>query len=239
MRSSIARRSSSAEGGRAKRSWTGRGVAAVMVSRRSSAVRRPRVPIDQRRRASEMGERSAAEGEALGERRGRQVDGAQQLARPQDVRVVAGDEIDAGTLRGAAVARPERADRPRAPTASEIMAPAGSDMQMLPPTVAAFQILNEASRDVAAFAAAAAPRVHSAGAREAIELGDAAGGGDVEPGRGRLQRRPAEAFEIDQRVGAELRLGEQPGAAGEPGIAVAPWPDLVRRGRVASPRRWC
>ena len=38
MRSSIARRSSIADGTCANRSWTGRGVAAVMVSRKSSAA---------------------------------------------------------------------------------------------------------------------------------------------------------------------------------------------------------
>jgi hypothetical protein len=33
-------------------------------------------------------------------------------------------------------------------TVSEIIGPAGSDMQMLPPTVAAFQILNDARKEL-------------------------------------------------------------------------------------------
>ncbi len=59
--------------------------------------------------------------------------------------MVAGDEIDRWyfprpSSHGHSVHRPSRA------TTNEIIAPAGSDMQMLPPTVAAFQILKEASK---------------------------------------------------------------------------------------------
>jgi len=51
----------------------------------------------------------------------------------------------AATSRGAP-SRGQSLQRPSRATTSEIIAPAGSDMQILPPTVAAFQILNEARR---------------------------------------------------------------------------------------------
>ena len=41
-----------------------------------------------------MGERGAAQREALAQRSGRQMDAAQQFAGLQDVAMVAGDEID-------------------------------------------------------------------------------------------------------------------------------------------------
>jgi hypothetical protein len=37
-----------------------------------------------------------------------------------------------------------------------------------------------------------------------------------------LDRRPAERRQIDQTIQVRLRLGEQPGAAREPGIAILP-----------------
>ena len=94
-------------------------------------------------------------------------------------------------------------------------------MQMLPPTVAAFQILNEARKELQQ-SCTSGRAVHSRGGGEVIQLGDLAGRGDFETVGGHAQRRPVQRIEIDQGVGRELRLGKQPGAAGEPGIAVAP-----------------
>ena len=95
-----------------------------------------------------MGERDLAHGEALGERRCRQEDRAQQLALLQHVGVHAGDEVDDRHLRAACRSRGHRVQTPSSAAVSEIMAPAGSDMQTLPPTVAAFQILNDIRKRV-------------------------------------------------------------------------------------------
>jgi hypothetical protein len=46
---------------------------------------------------------------------------------------------------------------------SEIIAPAGSDMQMLPPTVAAFQILNDANSE-SQHSRSSGAAIHSGGA---------------------------------------------------------------------------
>ena len=68
-----------------------------------------------------------------------------KLARLQHVGVVAGDEIDGRHFTLGPVAWQEREAASRA-FASVTIGPAGSDMQILPPTVAAFQILNEARK---------------------------------------------------------------------------------------------
>jgi len=73
-------------------------------------------------------------------------------------------------------------------------------MQILPPTVAAFQILNEARRALQQ-ARISGAATHSRGASKRLELGDAQVALDVEPGGRGLQRGPAEMAEIDQRVG--------------------------------------
>ncbi len=52
----------------------------------------------------------------------------------------------AGTLRGAA-ARGQSVYTASSAVVSEIIAPAGSDMQMLPPTVASCATLNDISRE--------------------------------------------------------------------------------------------
>ena len=85
-------------------------------------------------------------GEALAERACGEMDVAQEFARLQHIGVVAGDEIDRRDLARAAIAGPAACSGPRARSSSVIIGPAGSDMQILPPTVAAFQILNEARK---------------------------------------------------------------------------------------------
>jgi 2-iminobutanoate/2-iminopropanoate deaminase len=54
---------------------------------------------------------------------------------------------------------------------------------------------------------------------EGEQLRNTAGRGDLQARRRHGERRPAEAIEVDQRVSRELRLGEQPSASGEPGVA--------------------
>ena len=103
----------------------------------SSAAERPSLVSDARRNATRFAER-----------RRRQVDAAQQFAGPQHVGVVAGDEIDRGDLARRRRRAATACSVPRAPPPARSSAPAGSDMQMLPPTVAAFQILNDASKEL-------------------------------------------------------------------------------------------
>ena len=81
--------------------------------------------------------------------------------------------------RARAVPRPERDDASSA-TVSEISAPAGSDMQMLPPTVAVFKILKDASSDLQ-HSRSSGPARQSAGGLEAVQFDD----------RGRSRRSPA------------------------------------------------
>ena len=100
----------------------------------------------QRRRAAERRQRNLAKRRAPPQGRERNVDLPQQIARREHVALVAGDEIDGGNS-SARRHRPARSCRHRlAPQVSEIIGPAGSDMQMLPPTVAVFQILKEARK---------------------------------------------------------------------------------------------
>ena len=92
-----------------------------------------------------MGQRGAMRGEALMQCAGGDVDVAQELARLQHVGVVAGDEVDCRHLALAPIAR-QKVQRASSAVASVTIGPAGRDMQILPPTVAAFQILNEARK---------------------------------------------------------------------------------------------
>src|SRR6516225_3334419 len=52
-----------------------------------------------------------------------------------------------GTHRGCPL-RGQSVTTPSSAAVSEIIGPAGNDMQMLPPTVASFQILNDARKDL-------------------------------------------------------------------------------------------
>ena len=95
-------------------------------------------------------------------------------------------------------------------------------MQMLPPTVAAFQILNEASSESQHILNSGAA-FHAAGAVEVGKLRQAC----RSP---RSRARPAvacsagqrERLQVDQRVGVDLRRREQPSPAGKPRVPVTP-----------------
>ena len=110
---------------------------------------------------------------------------------------------------------------PSSAAVSEIIGPAGSAMQMLPPTVAMFQILNEArkARQHWPMSGAAA---HSGGNARASRAATVQVAAISRPSAETDRRRPAEAGEVDQPRERRLRLGEQPGAAGEPSVAGAP-----------------
>jgi hypothetical protein len=75
--------------------------------------------------------------------RERNVDLPQQIARREHVALVAGDEVGDATLCSLPSAF-QIVQTPSSAAVSEIIGPAGSDMQRLPPTVAVFQILKEA-----------------------------------------------------------------------------------------------
>ena len=110
---------------------------------------------------------------------------------------------------------------PSSAAVNAIIGPAGNDMQRLPPTVAVFQILNEA-RKARQHWLISGEAIHSGGQGQRIELRDRAGGRDGQAGLADGQRRPFEIGEIDQPRQMGLRFREQPGPAREPGIACRP-----------------
>ena len=89
-----------------------------------------------------------------------------------------------GTRRGSPLLG-QSVQMPSSAAVSEIIGPAGSDMQMFPPTVASFQILKEARNERQHWRNSGAA-VHSGGAiDEMIEFDDLARGGDFKTlGRG-------------------------------------------------------
>ena len=118
---------------------------------------------------------------------------------------------------------------------SEIIGPAGSDMQMFPPTVASFQILNEAEKRPATLAEQR--RRRPVGRRlvdELIEFHHPAGGGDLQAVLRRSERGPIERLEIDERVDVDLGFRKQPGTSGKPGESGFPGGDLLRAGGSAN-----
>jgi hypothetical protein len=104
-------------------------------------------------------------------------------------------------------------------------------MQMLPPTVAAFQILNDARKCVAALTQErrSAPLGCCGGKPE--QLCDPARRRDLDPSLGYLPCRPIQLIEIDQGVSGDLRLRKQPSSSSQPGVTIAPLGDFIRRGR--------
>ena len=109
-------------------------------------IRRGGGADQQRGRAAHVRQRHPAKRRPLAQRRGREVD-ACAAARPAAARSDGSPVTKsmAGTWRSL----PSSACRVQTPSsdvASEIIGPAGRDMQMLPPTVAVFQILNEARK---------------------------------------------------------------------------------------------
>ena len=114
---------------------------------------------------------------------------------------------------------------------SEIIGPAGSDMQMFPPTVASFQILNEERNDRQHWRNSGAA-VQSGGASvdELIELHHLARGGDLQAVLRSVERGPVERLEIDERVDVDLGFRKQPGTSGKPGKSGFPGGDLLRAG---------
>ncbi len=113
---------------------------------REGAVQRVEGADDQGAGAAEPVQRRLPEGGAAGERAGRQGDRAQQFPLGQHLAARAGDEVGDA----APAPQPPSCERsrhtPSSAAVSEIIGPAGSALHRLPPTVAMFQILNEARK---------------------------------------------------------------------------------------------
>ena len=139
--------------------------------------------------------------------------------------VVAGHEIDHRHAVARSPSRRQSVQTPSSAAVSEIIGPAGSDMQMFPPTVALFQILNEARKDRQHWRISGAA-LHSGGAATASSSATCTWRRSPVPGRSIRQRRPAKPVQVDQPAQVGLRFGKQPGAARQPGIAVTPGAEL-------------
>ena len=185
------------------------------------------VPIEKRRRAAEAGERSAPEGEALRQRRRRDVDRAQQFAGRQDVPVVAGHEVDrrAPCARRAA-ARPQRVDRFERGRSAKSSRRRAATCRYCRRRSLRSQILNDIS-SAWLHSGSSGAAVHSGGASNRSSSSIRQVAASSRPADGRFERGPVQGFEVDECVDGELRLGKQPRAAGEPGIALKPAGQVV------------
>ncbi len=161
-------------------------------------------------RPAERRQRNLPECRAPHESLRRQIDPAKNFARRQHVLFRSGDEIHDRNLPLAAVARPDRADAIERGGQRDHRAAGGSDMQMLPPTVAVFQILNEA-RNARQHWPIRGAAVHSTGSDADSSAAIVQVAAIRRPVRS-SRWRPVEAAEIDQAVQMRLRLREQPGA---------------------------
>ena len=120
---------------------------------------------------------------------------------------------------------------PSSAEVSEIIGPAGSDMQILPPTVAVFQILKEA-RNARQHWLISGEAIHSGGQASASSCATVQVADIDKFGLRDGQRRPFQVGEIDQPGQMGLRFREQPGPAREPSIACRPNGQLVPRRRM-------
>ena len=214
-----------------KRICTGRIVAAVTVSSRSSRSARA---DQQHRGATEMRERGAAEGVASAQRAYRQVNrcaaarpGASTLACRPVTKSIAWHAPRLALARPELVDAFER-DRQRDHRAGrQRHHDVSADRRFVPD-------LKRRKKRTAALVDQRGSRP-LLGRFERVEFGDAAGRGDLKAGVAYGQRRPAERLEIDQRVDVNLRLGEEPRAAGQPCVAGTPTLNFVEpSGRLTS-----
>ena len=161
-----------AEGSRANSILTGRWVAAVTVRAKapssghkapiSSTEDRPWWVSDMRRKLV-----------AFVKRRGRQFDAVEAIARSRTFWCTPVTKSTTRTRRSPPLRR-QTVQTPSREAVREIMAPAGRDRQRLPPTVAVFHILNEASNDRRHRRIRGAA-VHVPARRESVQMGDGAG----------------------------------------------------------------
>ena len=109
-----------------------------MRRRAATACRSAERPIGRTASAKSAGMPRAAQGLR------RQIDPAKNFARRQHVGFAPVTKSTIGICRSPP-SRDQIVPTPSSAAVSEIIGPAGSDMQMLPPTVAVFQILKEAA----------------------------------------------------------------------------------------------
>ena len=153
------------------------------------------------------------------------MDLAQQLALLQHVLVVAGTKSTTVTSRGSPL-RGHSVQTPSSAAVSEIIAPAGSDMQTLPPMVAAFQILNDIRNEFMHFRNSGTAR-HPGGPSKSCSSTTRQVAAMSRPASVAVSGAQPRSVEIDQRVDGHLWLGEQPGTPGQPRIAFTPAIDVV------------
>ena len=198
---------------------------AVIVSSRSSSIGSLGRDHEDRR-PTKVGQSEPPVGVSLAQRARRDVDLPQHLTGPEDVLVVAGDEI--GCVDGAfgAVGGPQRVGglqrhRHRDHRAcGQGHADVAADRRGVP------HLERGQERFTAGGEQRGRPPV--VGRSKRVQVADSAHGADLEPGVAGRQGVPAERHQVDQPAQVGLLVGEQPGSAGQPGIAVAP----LRTGRV-------
>ena len=162
------------------------------------------------------------------------IDLPQQIARREYVALVADDEIGDRNFPLAAAAC-QIVQTPSSAEVREIIGPAGSDMQILPPTVAVFHILKEA-RNARQHWLISGEATHSGGQASASSCATVQVADIDKFGLRDGQRRPFQGGEINQPAEMDLRFREQPGPAREPSIACRPNGQLVPRRRMRNRR---
>ena len=199
----------------------GDGEQQVARARRSSAD-------EEDRRTAEVGQREAAVRGAFPQGARRNVDAPQDLPGARTFWWSPVTKSRASTVR----VDPSGAHSSyvaSSATVSVIIGPAGSDMQMLPPTVAEFQTLNE-DRNASQLFAKRVPAVQSPGGAKAYRSRIVHVAPISRPVAARDEGIPAQRRQVDQAAQARLLHGEQPRTAREPRIAVAP----VRAGPIGA-----
>ena len=122
---------------------------------------------------------------------------------------------------------------PSSAAVSEIIGPAGNDMQRLPPTVAVFQILNEA-RNARQHWLIRGAASHSGGQARASSCATVQVAAIVSPVSPIVSAGHFKIGKIDQPRQMDLRFREQPGPAREPSIACRPNGQLLPRLRAGN-----
>ena len=166
--------------------------------------------------------RSASASAAAGRRTERSSSPGAKRARPG-----AGHELGDRHLAGRSGPVPDGAHAVKRRGEPEIIGPAGSARQMFPPTVAAFHTLNEAEQGRCSTGGSAARAAPPAAPPSAVQLSQGARRGDLQPVAPAASDGQPNAGHVDQPGAVRLRLGEQPGAAGQRRVARPPAPRWI------------
>ena len=172
------------------------------------------------RRPAHVGQAEPAVRVPLPQCAGRNVDLPKEFARFEDVRVVSGDEIDCGDGAFGARCRLQRVGglechghgdhRPRGQGHADVAAHSG-------------RVPHLERRQEGLAAGGEQRRGSPVGRRgKCIQVPDGAHRADLEPDVTGHQRVPAERHQVDESAQVRLLVGEQPGSARQPGVALAP-----------------